>query len=239
MENLTEQTLASIVTDNHQAAPLLEKYQLDFCCKGKKTLKEACIEKGISYENIAAELSSINSPTKPILPFTEMSPTALISYILIYHHFYVKQAMPTIASYLQKIAHKHGDRYPYMVEVEKLFSALKASMEMHLQKEETILFPRIKEVETWYLNPTNEQIPTGFIAGPLQVMEAEHEDAGLIMSTIQSLTNQYTAPADACTTFKLCIASLKAFEEDLHKHVHLENYILFPKSLSLLQSIAN
>ncbi len=239
MENLTEQTLASIVIANHQAAPLLEKYQLDFCCKGKKTLKEACIEKGLSYDTLSAELSAIKSPNQHALPFTEMSLTELISYVLIHHHFYVKQTMPAIAFYLQKIASKHGDRYPDMIKVEKLFGQLKSVMELHLQKEEVILFPRIKEIEALHVGATNDLPAIGYIAGPLQVMEAEHEDAGLIMANIQSLTNQYTAPADACTTFKVCIATLKEFEEDLHKHVHIENYILFPKSLALLQSVKN
>ncbi|MEI7471921.1 MAG: iron-sulfur cluster repair di-iron protein [Ferruginibacter sp.] len=239
MKNLAEQTLASIVISNHHAAPILEKYQLDFCCKGKKTLKDACIEKGLDHDSLSAELFAIEIPRQDTLPFNEMSLTALINYILLNHHFYVKQTMPTISFYLQKIAAKHGERYPYMVEVKDLFEQIKSEMELHLEKEESILFPRIKEIEASHQHILPDFPAIGYIAGPINMMEAEHEHAGMIMATIQSLTNHYTAPDDACTTFKVCIATLKEFEQDLHKHVHLENYILFPKSLALNLSIKN
>jgi len=113
MINIKEQTLASIVTGNHQAVPVLEKYNLDFCCKGKRTLAQACAEKGIKIESITEELRSLTEAAgKQQMPFTEMNAEQLISYILIHHHFYVKQAMPTIFSHLHKVATKHGDRYP-------------------------------------------------------------------------------------------------------------------------------
>ncbi|MEO5582432.1 MAG: DUF542 domain-containing protein [Saprospiraceae bacterium] len=107
MINIAEQTLASIVTSNHSTVPVLEKYHLDFCCKGKRTLMEACTEKGISLADISLELK--NTKTKDdskTMPFTQMNADQLISYILIHHHFYVKQAMPTILGHLEKIAFK-------------------------------------------------------------------------------------------------------------------------------------
>ena len=59
MSTIAEQTLASIVSSKHQAVPVLEKYHLDFCCKGKRTLAEACTEKGLPVETIAEELENI------------------------------------------------------------------------------------------------------------------------------------------------------------------------------------
>ncbi len=235
MTNITGQTLASIVSYNHQAVPVLEKYHLDFCCKGKRTLAEACVEKGLAADTIAEEiLNRINKDEGSHFPFNSMNAEQLISYILIKHHFYVKQSMPTILSHLERVAQKHGDRFPYMVKVFVLFKEVCAELTSHMQKEELILFPRIKEIEAVSSIGQNKKFTEGYIAGPIQVMEMEHDRAGEILYKIRQLTNSYTPPADACTTFRVSLAELKEFEEDLHKHVHLENNLLFPLAEKLL-----
>lgn len=236
MTNITQQTLASIVTNNHSTVPVLEKYCLDFCCKGKRTLSDACTEKGLNVESIAAELEKSTEVQSNKMSFTEMNAEQLISYILIHHHFYVKQSMPTILGHLEKVATKHGERCPYMVEVFKLFSEIKDEMTAHMMKEETILFPRIKEVEALCNINHTHKLTDGFISAPIQVMEMEHENAGDLLYKIRELTKSYTPPADACTTFKVSLAELKEFEEDLHKHVHLENNILFPLADELIKN---
>lgn len=236
MTTIAEQTLASIVSNNHNAVPVLEKYHLDFCCRGKRTLADACIEKGLSVETISSELNTSMIPEqRPRMPFTEMNAEQLISYILIHHHFYVKQAMPTILAHLQKVAEKHGERFPYMVEVFRLFKEASEEMGLHMHKEEMILFPRIKEIEAVISMGQKREYTEGYIAGPVQVMEMEHDHAGDLLYKIRELTNIYTAPADACTTFRISLAELKEFEEDLHRHVHLENNLLFPKAEKMIK----
>lgn len=231
MKNIPEQTLASIVTQNNQAVPVFEKYNLDFCCKGKRTLTEACIEKGLPVDVLLKELELVKQNEENIrMPFTEMDAGQLIGYIMTHHHFYVKQSLPLIISHLEKVASKHGSSYPYMQKVLELFRMVQEEMIMHMQKEEMILFPRIKEIENLYNNKQQANISDGYITGPVNVMEAEHEHAGKILDEIRQLTNNYTPPEDACTTFKISLAELKEFEEDLHKHVHLENNLLFPKA---------
>ena len=240
MTNITEQTLASIVTEHHQTVPVLEKYNLDFCCKGKRTLAEACTEKGLSIEEILKELEASSTNEKNnSMPFTEMSSEQLIGYILIHHHFYLKQSMPIIADHLTKVATKHGDRFPNMVAVLELFLHLKNEMTLHMQKEETILFPRIKEVESFYHFKQKKNLPTNYINGPVGVMENEHDEAGEIMYKIRQLTSSYTIPEGACTTFTVVLAELKEFEEDLHRHVHLENNILFPLADKMIVEVSS
>ena len=229
MNNLLQQTLAGIVTGNHQAVNLFEKYQLDFCCKGKRTLEEACSERSIDAAAVAHELDAIIQPeANKQMPFTEMSAERLISHIMVKHHFYVKQSMPQIQYHIQKVAIKHGERFPYMREVFELFAEVNDDMTQHMEKEEKILFPRIKEAERLFQQNEAATISAAFIDGPIQVMEVEHDKAGEILYRIRSLTNNYTPPEGACTTFKVSLAELKEFEEDLHQHVHLENNILFP-----------
>lgn len=238
MSKIAEQTLASIVTAQHQTVPVLEKYNLDFCCKGKRTLEQACKEKGWLVEEVLKELESASElDTASATPFKEMNADELIQHILIRHHFYVKQSMPTIQEHITKVATKHGDRFPYMFEVLHLFIQLKNEMTMHLHKEEAILFPRIKEVASLHHFNQKREIDSNYIFGPVGVMEAEHDEAGKICSLIRELTNNYQPPADTCTTFKVTLAELKEFEEDLHRHVHLENNLLFPLAEKMLTTI--
>jgi regulator of cell morphogenesis and NO signaling len=238
MKILSQQTLANIVTQHHQAVPILEKYNLDFCCKGKRTLSDACAEKGISIEALLADIEGATAAiNKNQMPFTEMDEQQLISYILIHHHFYVKQSMPAILSHLEKVATKHGDRFPYMIKVLQLFTAIKEEMTLHMQKEEAVLFPRIKGIGQIFHNGQNTNLAAGYISAPVNMMEMEHEHAGEILYEIRQLTGNYTAPADACTTFKVVLAELKEFEEDLHKHVHLENNLLFPLAEKMVKAV--
>jgi len=139
--------------------------------------------------------------------------------------------MPTIIAHLNKVATKHGDHYPYMRDVYDMFVIIMREMTLHMEKEETILFPRIKEVESLYKSGRTSEIIPGSIQTLVTEMEADHEEAGDIMYQVRTATNNYTPPQDACTTFKITLAELKEFEEDLHKHVHIENNILFPKAI--------
>ena len=233
MNTILNKTLSSIVTENYQAAKVFEKYGLDFCCKGKKPLADACNEKKLNADDIVKELNEVLTPSSSTTDFTKMSLTELAEYIVRVHHNYVKINSPQILEYLQKVATKHGDRYPYMKEVYLLLSEVKDDMEQHMLKEEKTLFPRIKLLE---LNAQQSTQPE-YLQAPINVMEAEHDHAGTLLQRIRELTNNYTADEGMCTTFRLTLTSLQAFEEDLHQHVHLENNILFPKSIELLKKV--
>ena len=235
MTNIAEQSLALIVTTYQQTVPVLEKYHLDFCCKGKRTLSQACTEKGLTIEEIIKELEASVNSTDPLnIPFTEMNAEQLIRHILLHHHFYVRQAMPTIEDHLNKVAAKHGERFPYMKKVLELFTHLKKELYLHMQKEEMILFPRIKEVESFSKYPQKREKEQSYINNPVSVMESEHDEAGSAMEQVRLLTNNYTAPGEACTTFKVVMDELRTFEEDLHQHVHLENNLLFPMARKMM-----
>jgi regulator of cell morphogenesis and NO signaling len=162
------------------------------------------------------------------LDFNSMSLTELAEYIVRVHHGYTREQMPQTLAYVERVALKHGDRFPYMRDVYVLFSQLMQEMNEHMLKEEKILFPRIKLLE---LDPASVK-GSDFMQGPIDIMEEDHELAGTTMRTIRQLTNNYTPAETACTTHRLAIASLQAFEVDLHQHVHLENNILFPKAIA-------
>ncbi len=228
---ILSKTLAQIVNDNHQTAAIFEKYNLDFCCKGKRSLQAACEERDLPSETIAEELDiALNRNETNTIDFNKLSLATLADYIVSVHHDYTRQALPQIFYYLQKVSFKHGDRHSELHTIFEKFSELKDEMEMHMQKEEQVLFPRIKQLETAI---QNGQPGVMSIQIPITVMEDEHEHAGNLLKEIRQLSGDYNPPADACTTYRLSFAALQAFEEDLHRHIHLENNVLFPRAIKL------
>lgn len=226
MGTLINQPLKNIALENHKAIPVLEKYSLDFCCKGGKTLEQACTEKHLVLNDVVQEINATLANTAKKDLFNNMSAEQLISYILIHHHVYVKTNIPVIFNHIQKVATKHGDRFPYVQEVLRLFQEVSSELIDHMEKEEKILFPSIKAMFS--------EVGKGQdwnVEAPIQVMEMEHEKAGNLLFKIREITNFYTAPETACTTHRIMLDELKAFEEDLHQHVHLENNILFPMTM--------
>lgn len=223
---IVKKTLAQIVNENYKTASVFEKYNLDFCCKGKRSLQNACDEKHLPTDVIAEEVDNVlKQETEVLIDFEKLSLSELVDYIVSTHHAYTKRELPQIFAYLQKVSSKHGDRHNELHGIFECFANLKEEMEAHMKKEELILFPKILELD-------NDRPRQGInIKVPISVMEDEHEFAGTCMEQIRLLSNNYTPPPDACTTYRLCFAALEAFEKDLHQHVHLENNILFPKAV--------
>lgn len=229
--NYASQTLASIVSDHYQTAPLFEKFHLDFCCKGKQTLASACEQKGLDLQTVVQELEElVNGDHKKNISFSDMKAGQLVQYILIHHHFFIKQTVPQLLAYLEKINAKHGDKFPQMSRVLTLFRELSYELLSHMDKEEQILFPAITAMET------NETAVIAF-KPVIEQMLVEHNEAGDLMDQIRVLTLDYTPPENACTTFQLTLTMLKDFEANLHKHVHLENNHLFPMVVEQMEMV--
>jgi len=241
MNDIGNKTLAQIVTGNYKAASLFEKYNLDFCCKGKRSLQQACEEQKLPLEEILLELSVVNNAINGSQKFSfhKISLSQLVDYILTKHHDYVKKELPQLFRYLQKVVSKHSNRHPELLKVFELFAAIKEEMEGHMQKEELILFPRIKELEKFAQQqpPGEFKLNLSYLLSPITIMQQEHDHAGSMMEEIRLLTNTYTPPNDACTTYRLSFTALQAFESDLHRHVHLENNILFPGAIELYRKL--
>ena len=162
----------------------------------------------------------------------------LADYIQNTHHQYVKKSIPQILPLAQKVADVHGDHHPEVIRINELFQDLAEELLAHLQKEEMILFPYIKKlVADESAGKCADPGCFGSIGSPISVMEAEHENAGLILKKMCRISDGYSAPEDACNTFRVLYGKLKEFEDDLHRHIHLENNILFPKAIEKEQLV--
>jgi len=224
-----------------KTAHVFEKYGIDFCCKGNRPLKEACEEKNVPVEEILSEIKNLNVGAEQLPKrYDEWDLKFLSDYIINNHHSYVRTAIPQIRPHIEKVAFKHGNKYPFLKDVESLFNQVADELISHMHKEETILFHVIRYLEDCKRFDEKPRM-SGFktVKNPINAMEAEHTNAGGAMEKIRELTNNFTPPEGACNTFKLTYAELEEFEKDLHIHVHLENNILFPKAIALEEELVN
>ena len=230
-----DETLGQIAAKDLRKAQVFKKYGLDFCCGGKKTVKEACAEKGLDVTKIEQELQQANKiPASRPLPYGDWSLDFLADYIVNTHHSYVRKNLPDIKAYAEKVFRVHGSRHPELSRIHKLVEEVYAELMAHMLKEEKILFPYIKELLVAKDNTQPMQASHfGSIQSPINMMEMEHESVGKNLAELRELTNNYSLPEDACASYSLLYRMLDEFEDDLHLHIHLENNILFPKALEV------
>jgi regulator of cell morphogenesis and NO signaling len=224
-----------LVLANPAAARTLEQFGIDYCCGGNRSLVEACENARVSVEQVIGALEE----TQPI-PDGQDWQTAplgdLTRYIVKKHHAFTREEVKRLTSLLAKVVSNHGINHPELVRVQSLFRGLDQELTMYMMKEEEILFPYIEEMEA----AVNAQrsLPScmfGTVQNPVRMMMMEHDSAGNALREIRAITNSYAVPAEACMSYQELYRALPAFEADLHQHIHLENNILFPRSIRIEQ----
>jgi regulator of cell morphogenesis and NO signaling len=229
-EDLRHKAVGDIVAGDFRTAGIFAGAGIDFCCGGKQSLSEACLEKGLDISNLETELKSVmDLPMTPSQNFNEWELDFLCDYIINTHHKFVVKKLPELVFYTQKIAAVHGVHHPELIEVSRLFEKINEELTQHLHHEEEVVFPAIKSVVG---NGVWDKIA---IKAEIDRLRGEHDFAGGSMDQINRLTGGYNMPGDACNTYMVTLKLLKEFEDDLHIHVHLENNILFPKTLQLTE----
>lgn len=232
---ILDQSIGEIVARDYRTAEVFKKHHLDFCCGGKKSVRQACADKKIDEQVIENELNRVDlMGVSHTHQFNHWNIDFLADYILNTHHNYVKSAIPILLEFTRKVSKVHGESHPEVVMIAENFYAAAEELINHMHKEENILFPYIKQLAA--LSSDASAMPEnlfGTIQHPISMMEHEHETVGEIFKNIRQLSDNYTPPAEACMTYKVSFLKLKEFEEDLHQHIHLENNILFPKSIEL------
>jgi len=232
--------LADIVTADPRAAAVFDRRGLDYCCHGRDTLADAAARHGLDAGAVLAELAVLGPAEQAGSAedaWTQLD--ELTSHIVARHHAYVRNISPVLSAWLEKLVTRHGQGHPELLVVRNEFEALRAEMGTHMMKEENILFPYIDALAVAARGGGRlPRTPFGTVVNPIRVMEDDHREAGEALERLRRVTADYAAPADACTTYRLCYAELAKYEADLHRHVHLENHVLFPKAVELEERLA-
>lgn len=231
---ILEKTVADYVTENIKTAHVFKKHGIDFCCGGNVSIEAACRKRNVDQAALEKELEEVEAVKDIIEHYDKWELDFLMIYIENVHHTYVRENVSLISQYATKVAKVHGNNYSEVVEVNDLFHQVANELLSHMKKEEQVLFPFIKQLTASQKEGIAYNKPSfGTVNNPIHMMEHEHESAGDVFKEIARLTNNYTPPKEACNTFKALYAKLDEFEQDLHKHIHLENNILHPKAIAL------
>jgi regulator of cell morphogenesis and NO signaling len=228
-----DETLGQLAAKDLRKVEVFKKYGLDFSCGGGKTVKEACAEKGLDVTKVEQELQQADKrPASRPIPYDEWNIDFLADYIVNTHHSYIRKNLPDITTYANKVMEVHRGQHPELIEINNLVKEINMILMGHMDREETVLFPLIKELvrSNPEVGPSREQ-KIGSIKVKIGTLELEHQLIGRKLVEVRKLSSNYTLPQDACASYTLLYKMLDEFEEDLQLHFHLENNILFAKAI--------
>lgn len=221
-----QRALGDLVAQNPARARVFERYGIDYCCGGRKSLADACTHQSLSVAGVLNELDACDREAPAAPDAVEGAClAALADHIEQTHHAYLKSELPRLTTLLERVTAVHGERHPWLHALRDRFADFRRELESHMAEEERDLFPRIRRREAGSGDP--DPLPS------IAQMEFEHEDAGRALAWFREVTGGYLPPADACPTFRTLVVSLEALERDMHRHVHLENNVLFPRATAV------
>ncbi len=235
-ETSSSVSIGDLVTANPGRSRVFEKFGVDYCCRGNQTLEEACTADGKDFAAINAALAEFDasgeSSDEP--DCGAMSLTELVDHLEATHHEYLKAEMQPLSELIEKVFRVHGRNFAWIGDLRRVYRDLVMELSAHLDKEEMVLFPMIRELERSAAKPS---FHCGSVGNPINVMEMEHDAAGLHLSAMRDLAQNYQPPEDACNSFRAMMQRLEAMEYDIHRHIHKENSILHPKAKELEEAL--
>jgi regulator of cell morphogenesis and NO signaling len=233
-EGFEHATVGEIVATDFRTATVFEDFGIDFCCGGRRSLSDACRSASVDQARVVSALEALSQAPGQGDDAAHWPLDQLINYIVATHHAYVREALPAITRHLAKLREVHGGRHPELARIAEVFSEIDAELSLHLVKEEQVLFSYINDLAAHERQACiGRMSPFGTVGNPIRMMEREHRETADALRIIRELTGGYAAPADGCTTYQVTMAELAQFERDLHRHVHLENNVLFPRAMAL------
>lgn len=227
-------TLGDLVTAHPHLAREFELLELDYCCGGQRTLADACVARGLDAQTTADELAhAVIDESAP--DWSAMGLTDLVDHLESTHHRYLWDELPRLSALVAKIVSVHGDRHPELAQVEACFEEIRHDLEPHLVKEEHVLFPMIRELDS---ATESVSFHCGTLRNPISMMLREHDTVGDLLARLRQLTNAYQPPADGCASYVACYSDLAELEVDTHLHIHKENNLLFPEVMRIESELA-
>ncbi len=224
---LLDRTVGELVAERPGRSRVFQSFGIDFCCQGARTLREACRLKAIPAPTVAAQLEAEAAGlAEPKQNPAELPLPDLADYIVSTHHAYLRRELPRLHAMAARVAQVHGGHTPSLVDVFTTFQTLADELGHHIVKEERILFPAVVALSRGDSHGLS-------LDDPIACMRHEHDEAGEALQRLRQLSNDFVPPPEACNTYRALFAGLQDLEEDLHRHIHLENAVLFPAAQAL------
>ncbi len=220
---------------------IFERMGIDCCCERNKSLRDICREGDKSVEEVIHSLDDLENghqPDDPHLAWMHARLSDLMNHIVRQHHAFCRQELGRLKSLLDESTELYGDRHRELWKIQALFKKLAFELNLHLVKEEDTLFPmidRMEEAADGHTAPP--KFTFGTLQSPISMMILEHDETGGELMQIRVATRGYQPPDNDIVKVRALYQGLKEFEEDMHRHVALEDYILFPRIIRLEKSL--
>jgi len=230
-------TVGQFVRQRPSRTRILDNLGIDYCCGGKKPLEQALRDKGLDPATALQVLQAAEQavPLGDSGDLSKMNMTQLIDHIEQAHHVYLKQELPRLRAMTAKVAGVHGDKAANLKELAQTVAAIADELFNHLGKEEQILFPSLRELES---TGRMTHACFGTVRNPIRMMEHEHDNAAELLGRIRELAGGYTMPEWGCNTYRAMLDGLAQLEADTHQHIHKENNLLFPMAVEAEARVA-
>jgi regulator of cell morphogenesis and NO signaling len=220
-----ERTVAELVVEAPGRSRVFEELGIDYCCGGRRSLASACAERGLDADAVAARLAEVEVEGGQEGEDWAAAPlSALCDHIVEIHHAFLRRELPLLGALVDKVARVHGDAHPKLLETQEHYGAVAAELRIHMAEEEEMLFPACRRLE--------ESGESGLdsLADAVAELESDHAATGAALERIRLLNRDFAPPADACNSYRAMLDRLETLERDLHRHIHEENNILFPRA---------
>jgi regulator of cell morphogenesis and NO signaling len=220
----SQETIARIVRDHSECAPVFQRYHLDFCCHGNVSLEAACTQRQVDLSLIMSDLTDAitrrrdDSGSDP----QYLSTPALVEYIVSNYHESLRKVLPFIEGLAAKVVQSHGSLHPQLEELDSVVRELVAVITPHLQHEEQKLFPEL------IVEHPDRQV----LARELASMQHDHLAVTRLLKQLRGVTDNFQIPGWACNSYRTLSSELKEIEQDLLRHTHLEDHVLFPRFMT-------
>lgn len=197
----------------------------------------ACKMQGVDVLDVRADLEAAtrNIQYYNQLDFSGWRIDFLMDYIINIHHEYIRKSLPQTQELLSNFAKKHDTQFAYLSTLQDRLDELTKLLFLSMKQEEEVLFPYIRQIAHAH---KGKESYAGLLARTLrkpleEMMFKSHDLIAGIIFLIRDLTNRYTTPENVCTSHKVVIALLKELDNDIVQHSYLEEFILFPRAISL------
>ena len=209
-----QRTVGDLAASLPGATSVFRAFKLDFCCGGDVTLEKAAQQRGLDPETVARELEKLIATTS-VSP--ELDTAAMISEILTRYHEVHRREVPELFKLACKVEAVHGDHLAAPHGLADVLQEMIGELEIHMKKEELILFPAML------------RNAGSLLSAPISQMRHDHDDHGTHLRRLDEITNGFTLPEDACRSWQALYSGTRKLADDLMEHIHLENNILFPR----------
>lgn len=214
MQPLRHRSVGEIAANLPGATSVFRQFGIDFCCHGDVQLDEAAKNRGIEIATVEDALSTLDGTAPTQLP---ESTAELTDYIIARYHEVHRRQVPELIMLSRRVEQVHAGKPGVPAGLADMLQKALGELEVHMRKEELILFPAMRRQGA------------GPLDGPIAQMRDEHVDHGALLERMTQMTDNFIVPEGGCGTWRALYAGAEQFKDDLVEHIHIENNILFPR----------